>query len=439
MALNLTCAKLKLQDDFDKWIQGEWNQLDKYELQDKIGDPIPWPDRATVLPFVWTYVLKQCPITGQMINKARATCNGCPRYGRAVTMAETYVTCVKQPACRMYWSLTASNNLIAMGADAGNAFAEAPPLQKFFMRIDEQFRHWWTLCKGRAPIPKHHILPVNNALQGHPESPRLWEQHIHKIIVTSLRFQATTHEKCLCSRQHPETLQLELLLRQVDNFSVSADTPASCMHIIAEIGKHLKAPLNDLGIIRKFNGTNILQTRWYIKVSCEDYYLQKILTQHDWLHLKASNQPLPMRSDSKHQRQLELVTRPQTPEEQQYVQAQAGFSYRNSIWELIYALVIARPDISLATTKLSQYSTNPALEHYHAVKAVFAFLNNTKDNGLIFWRNEPRLDLPHAQIPSPYSSQHNALVPSHLNHMFHLVSRIRTGVRIFLIAAQLAA
>ena len=127
LELNLTHAKLKLQDNFfHLWIKGKWSQLKKYELQNMFGDPIPWPDNATILPFVWTYVLKQCPVTNQLIYKARATCNGGPRYGRAVTMAETYATCVEQPVCHMYWSLMASLNLLAMGADAGNAFAEAP-------------------------------------------------------------------------------------------------------------------------------------------------------------------------------------------------------------------------------------------------------------------------------------------------------------------------
>ena len=166
------------------------------------GDPIPWPDGATVLPFVWAYILKQCPLTGKLIYKARATCNGGLRYGKAVTMAETYATCVEQPACRMYWSLTASHNLLVMGADAGNAFAEAPPpLQRFYMRIYEQFRHWWVHCKKRSPIPRHSVLPVNNALQGHLEASRLWEKHIHKILVDYLQFRATTHEKCLYSRR----------------------------------------------------------------------------------------------------------------------------------------------------------------------------------------------------------------------------------------------
>ena len=118
-----------------------------------------------------------------------------------------------------------------------------------------------------------------------------------------------------------------------------------------------------------------------------------------------------MRQDSQYQRQLELAVRPQTPEEQLHIQTQAGFSYRTSIGELIYALVIARPDISLPTTKLSQYNSNPALAHYHAAKAVFAYLNNTKDDGLIFWRRDPRMDLPDVPLPTAYSTVHNALQP----------------------------
>jgi hypothetical protein len=82
---------------------------------------------ATVLPFVWTYVIKEDPKSGAAILKARGTCKWGKPIGKAVTIAETYATCVEQPACRLFWSLAASTNLIVMGADAGNAFAEAPP------------------------------------------------------------------------------------------------------------------------------------------------------------------------------------------------------------------------------------------------------------------------------------------------------------------------
>jgi hypothetical protein len=112
------------------------------------GDPIPRPKGAVVLPFVWIYLLKE----GKP--KARATCNGGKRFGCAVTMSETYATCVEQPACRTFWALSAADDMIVIGADAGNAFAEAPPPdQPFYMLIDEQFNEWWTEHLGREPLP----------------------------------------------------------------------------------------------------------------------------------------------------------------------------------------------------------------------------------------------------------------------------------------------
>jgi hypothetical protein len=67
---------------------------------------------------------------------------------------------------------------------------------------------------------------------------------------------------------------------------------------------------------------------------------------------------------------------------------------------VVYALIVARPEISFATTKLSQYSSNPAQCHYEATRQVFAFLANTKEDGLIYWRQEPRMDLPDVALPS---------------------------------------
>ena len=187
---------------------------------------------------------------------------------------------------------------------------------------------------------------------------------------------------------------LQMILRQVDDFSVLASEQQACKDIIQQIGSHfLTVPLNDLGILRKFNGVNIHQTKWYIsKISCEDYLL-KIFIQHDWLHLKASVLPVPMRSDSKYQRDLETAERPTTPEEQPHIQTQAGFSFRMATGELIYALIVARMEIlSFAIIKLSQYSANPAAIHYNkAIQHLFAYLNNThEDDGLIYWQPRPR-------------------------------------------------
>lgn len=305
--------------------------------------------------------------------------------------------------------MTASEGLLAIGADAGIAFAEAPPPDEpFFMKIDDQYMEWWVEHLGNEAIPPGYVLPVNHALQGHPEASRLWETHIHGIIVDKLHFTPTTHEKCLYSKRDQDGDNLQMILCLVDDFSVSADSQDQCQQTIATIGSYLQVPLNDLGIIWKFYGVNVLQTRWYIKISCEDYIL-KILMHHNWQDLKASNLPIPMRHNSKYQRELELAIRPESPHAQQQVQNQAGFSYRMTIGELIYALVVARVDISFAIIKLSQYSASPASIHYQAVCNVFAFLNNTRADGLIFWRKTPRNDLPFSDIPTPRSNPQDRL------------------------------
>jgi hypothetical protein len=71
-----------------------------------------------------------------------------------------------------------------------------------------------------------------------------------------------------------------------------------------------------------------------------------------------------------------------------------GFSYRQAIGELIFALTICRPDIAVPVIKLSQCASRPAPEHYKAVKAVFVYLNATREDGLVYWRKKPRNDLP---------------------------------------------
>jgi hypothetical protein len=52
--------------------------------------------------------------------------------------------------------------------------------------------------------------------------------------------------------------------------------------------------------------------------------------------------------------------------------------------------------------------------HYQAVCTIFAFLNHIREDGLIFWRVQPRMDLPDGPTPQPYSSPTDALplIPS---------------------------
>ena len=341
------------------------------------------------------------------MRKARATCDGGQKYGKAVTLAETYATCIEQPICRIFWALTAVLGLVAYGADAGNAFAEAPPpVSPFYMEVDEAYQEYWTQHLGNPPIPDGYVLPVKHALQGHPESPRLWEKHITQIL-TDLGYTATTHERCLYYKTTDDG-KLILIIRQVDDFAVASTDTALCKSEISKIGEELLVPLNHLGLIKKFNGVDILQTRDYVKVSCESY-INKIIEHHGWNDLPAANKPIPMRSDPKYVAMLETADTPTTDKERKDLEKQMGFSYRSIVGELVFAMVIARADLSYCITKLSQWNKNPAKCHYQAGKQVYGYLNATKREGLTYWREQPREDLPFVEHPAPCTNEADIL------------------------------
>ena len=125
-----------------------------------------------------------------------------------------------------------------------------------------------------------------------------------------------------------------------------------------------------------------------------------MLLKHNWLH----NEPqryvhTPMNSASSYQRQLEQFG--DTDEVRiNALETEYGFGYRQAIGELIYALTTCRPDISYPILKLSQYSTKPLKVHFEALKNIYRYLHQTKEEGIYYWRSKPRNDLPTVAPPS---------------------------------------
>lgn len=433
----LTRRKAQQQQNWSKFLSSEWTQLDKYDKQGMFGQPCAPPPGATVLPWVWTYIMKIDPLTNEKVEKARGTCNGGPRYGKVVTLAETYAACLEQPAHRLAWALSAALNHVVCGCDVGNAFAEAEgPDKLFYMQVDPQFQQWWTEHLGKAPIQERWVIPILKNLQGHPEAPRLWSRHIDRILQDKMGFIPTTHEPCLYYKRIKTTTNAEpptthdhgtplttvteeqeetptyppkktdmreelvLLLRQVDDFMISSRLKADALEIQNQIQSFMTNKLNDLGVIKRFNGVDVQQTRNYIKLHCETY-IDKIISHHGWENdYVHATRPIPMRSESQYQAELETSQGPQTPKERQELEKQMGFSYRQAIGELIFAMTICRLDISAAVIKLSQYSENPAKCHYQAVRNIFGYLRATKADGIYYWRPEPRDDLPDEPLPT---------------------------------------
>ncbi len=214
-AQRLTQGKLIKQDNWSDWNGSEFIQLDQYEAQGMFGEPHVVMSEEAVFNLVWTYMIKD--VDKRKI--ARCTCDGSPRSGQVQILDYTYANCVDQTSVGIFYAVTAAENLIIFGADVSNAFAEAPPpKQGFYIRLDKAFCDWWVNHKKRNPIPQGAAIPVLLAMQGHPESPRLWEKHANRILWKIGLF-PTSHEPCL----YLDIIngQQVLFLRQVDDFAIA--------------------------------------------------------------------------------------------------------------------------------------------------------------------------------------------------------------------------
>jgi hypothetical protein len=248
---------------------------------------------------------------------------------------------------RLFYAVTAVENMICFGSDVSNAFGNAPPpKQGFFVRPDAAFKEWW-ISKGREPIPDGYVIPVLAAMQGHPESPRLWEKHIDKILRVHLKFTPTVHEPCLyCGYVDGERV---LFKRQVDDFILAARNNETANKVWDRIDEHLRMPMKRYGLVSMYNGLDVHQTRWYIKISIKTW-LTIMMDPYftDWLDIPNTPFPTPFGPNEAFIKRLYTTEGNPDPKVIAQLEKQFGIKYRKAIGQLIWPMTTCRPDLALS-------------------------------------------------------------------------------------------
>jgi Reverse transcriptase (RNA-dependent DNA polymerase) len=385
---HLTRRKLLQLSTWPAWQEAIFEQLDNMAKQDMYGTAVTPPPDAIILRQHWTYIIKK---DGR--RKARQCCDGSKRAAPQLQNAErTFASCVAQPGFRAFTSLAASLDMRVWFLDATNAYANSPgPQTPTYVYIDANYAAWYAARHG-VHLDRSLVLPVQHALQGHPEAGNLWESHINGILF-SLGFTTTTHERSL----YTATINgfQVLLCRQVDDLAIACTDEATAKWIITQIGA--KVEVTDGGLLTTFNGVDIDQTRDYIKVSCASY-ISRLLKAHQWDHPSHSNKtdaknldPLPEALS----RAIDIDTGPPSgTSDAAALEKQFGFSYRSVLGELLYAYVAGRLDIGYAMGSLARHSTCPAASHYTGLVRVAKYLRKTIHRGIIYWRPKPLSILP---------------------------------------------
>eukprot|EP00980_Cylindrotheca_fusiformis_P008178 scaffold1732_cov76-Cylindrotheca_fusiformis.AAC.1 len=394
-----TRRTLKDTSTWPLWEAGERKQLNQFHDLKMYGDPVPRPANAIVLRQHWQYHIKR-----DGTRRARNCCDGSPRAAPVLhKFAQTYSSCVEQPVQRLFFALAAEMNYKVFGGDAKDAYAHSPPPKRpTYVAIDDAYAEWYQHKFGK-PVNRSYVLPVQHALQGHPESGRLWEQHISAILkMPEFNFRSTTHDKAIYRGDINGTAIF--LLRQVDDFALAAPDESIAKDIYKRIGERLqlpseeKPPFSYLGLIDDFNGVDVHQYSDRIVLSCESY-IDRVLRTHGWTTPDAPSEKDP----NKPQSPIPADAIPglysaqgfaEHSSEAEALEKKFGFGYRKLLGELLYAYVTCRPDIGYAVITLSKFASCPAEFHYSMLKKVAKYLRRTKHWGIHFHRKHRDPTLP---------------------------------------------
>lgn len=205
-------------------------------------------------------------------------------------------------------------------------------------------------------------------MQGHPdpESPRLWEKHMDTIL-HSIGFEPTKHQPCLYSGLIDG--ERVLFKRQVDDFAVAARCQRTANIVFDLLDERLIFPL--MGLIQLFNGMDIQQTRYWIKISCSTY-IGHIMPKHEATLLKEEGRrprhPTPLPATPQFMDSFMMAKGSTDKTAQAKLAKEQGLGYRNDIGELIYVMITCCPDLSYAVTAAAQHSAAPHELHYHGLK-----------------------------------------------------------------------
>lgn len=375
---HFTRRKLRTLSTWPEWQAGEFKQLDQFEELGMYGEPCRAPPGAIVLRMHWQYRIKR-----DGTRRSRQCCDGSPRAVPVLhQLVSTFSSCVEQPVKRLFYALAAQMNYRVYGGDAKDAYAHSPPPKiPTYVQIDVAYAEWYLARRGQS-MDRSMVLPVHHALQGHPESGKLWEEHIDSILFSQeLNFRTTSHDRTIYRADYNG--EPVLLLRQVDDFSLACKTEAIAKDIYDRIGRKLqlagerKPPFVYLGLVKDFNDVDVHQCQSYIELSAETY-IWRLLNSHGW-ETPSPNESVtemvaPLPTSAVEQIYTCAAGPEEHTEEHAAKQKKHGFSYRNLLGELLYAYVTCRPDIGYACVTLSKFSNSPSDTHYHLLKGVAKYL-----------------------------------------------------------------
>ncbi|KAI5731455.1 hypothetical protein M8J77_010194 [Diaphorina citri] len=341
-------------DDKIEWLNAMKNEMEALD-KNKTWTLVKPPPKTKVIDCKW--VFKEKMIDNKVVkHKARLVAKGFQqKYG--VNYEEVYAPVARMSTIRTLLSVAVNKSMHVHTMDVKTAFLNGNLEDTVYMKQPEGFsKNPELVCK------------LNKSLYGLKQSSREWNKVFHDYVL-SLGFKQCLSDNCLYILNQES--KIVYLLLYVDDITIVSEHFELMNDMKLCLSK--KFEMEDLGEIKHFLGLNI--DICYDKntiIIHQKPYIDKILTKFNMTEAKGISTPIeknlklnPASSES------EITKKP----------------YRELIGCLMY-LLNSRPDICFALNYFARFQDKATDEHWTHLKRILRYLKETKDNVLIYNKQE---------------------------------------------------
>ena len=287
---------------------------------------------------------------------------------------ETFASTARWAALRAILALASFEDMEIESVDISSAFLNGDLEENITMKVFEGLQDIRPeLFKDGPKDPSAWVLELHKSLYGLKQSPRMWNQKLHKAM-SEIGF---ARVKCDHSIWVYAKDDIRIIVPvYVDDITIVSKPSGSlnAKWVKDELKKRFK--LRDLGPTSFLLGVEVVRDR--AKRSLTLSQRQCII---DTLAKYGMSDCNPVSTPLDPSIRLDKSMAPQTEEEVAYMQQ---IPYREAVGSLMYIAIATRPDIQFSVGILSRFSSNPGPKHWESVKHLFRYLQGSKDYKLTY-------------------------------------------------------
>ncbi|KAF7570398.1 hypothetical protein PtrM4_104000 [Pyrenophora tritici-repentis] len=316
-------------------------------MENRTWEEVPKPKDANMVDSKWVFTVKT-NLDGTVERfKARLVARGFTQV-HGTDYNETFAPTVRMDTLRLFMATVAAENLECFHFDIKNAFTESHLKEEIFLKQPQG-----------VEVKKGYVLKVLRSLYGLKQAARDWNLLIKKELL-AWGFVQSLADPCMFIH---EEKQLRILV-YVDDIAVAAKDRAQ----IDWFYKKLSGRFNtkNLGEIHKILGVRVTRDRKRRTIYLDqEQYIHAVLDKFGMSSKQHRDKKIPSADYTSFRPATNNDTRIDITE------------YQQVIGSLMFAMVLTRPDIAFTLGKLSQYMSDPAEHHGHALKNLLRYLRST--------------------------------------------------------------